>query len=304
MPNRVAQIILQLQSACPEGCKMCTIPAESVTTICEYEACLEYYSYNTSSFMCAACPSNCLTCLSGGDNDMLCDACDTSYSLYIGCTGCPSSCDSCSMTTYGLSCSKCSNGYALYSGSPGITYCTACSWLLPGCLSCETNSEGLLLCLKCASGFTLSVGGTECYYCVTIPLCLSCFYDGLICQICDSGYLLEAGRCTRGCYSCADNTTSDGYASYQQCGRHISKTTYDLVSCPNGSCWATTRVIGNDTTYQRSCSATACSSTYRYRVCSQSLGTNILVRNTTYGSVFISMITRDKGQWLTKQTLA
>ena len=190
-----------------------------------FGSCPEGLFLNTATYICEACSSNCLTCVSASQCvecnvtyalDAV-DACQLCSSFLTNCLTCLNSsvCLTCVNNSYVLTanatCDTCSNLISNCLTCDNLTHCTACIndnyALLTSNNTCETCSILMANCLNCSSEsvctfcsgndtYFLEVGGSACSLCnSSISNCNQCQYNAssvVVCTVCDTGHLYDS----------------------------------------------------------------------------------------------------------------
>jgi hypothetical protein len=158
-------------SPCGDNCRTCKTAGGGKCDICK-----PGYSMYGGSTNCRQCLDNCASC-NGGDG--ACDFCSPGY-YKLNPTTCSQCIGNCSVCSNGLTCNYCNSGFyyddfykrclPCWSTCRTCTSLTSCKTCNPGyimasqgfcyqecpdnCVSCNTNTAGVLKCDKCADGYT------------------------------------------------------------------------------------------------------------------------------------------------------
>ena len=165
-----------IEDICKQGCSDHCLSCDTPCTVCTGG----YYKQNG---VCLKCDESCLTCTFSGSNH--CIACAEGYTK-IGSVcrkGCQEHCSSCDEP-----CTRCDESYYPYE--------LGCQVCKIGCRTCTSYEK----CQSCIEGYGLISG-----YCQLMCLdhCQSC---DVPCSLCESGYYLSEGKCSKcpeGCLTCS-----------------------------------------------------------------------------------------------------
>ena len=129
---------------CHPACISCTGPDETDCIVCSLS------TYKSDEPGCHLCHTQCLTCI--GPTEDYCLSCNTSYYMLNG---------ACVLKDECLS-----NDSYYISGN----VCRMCVQTMEGCVACQTDSEGTMVCLRCGTGYAAVTSNGTITSCVSTKL--------------------------------------------------------------------------------------------------------------------------------------
>jgi proprotein convertase subtilisin/kexin type 5 len=180
---------------------------------------------DTSTWICTACPLNCLDCTATE-----CTKCDSGYGAvantcvnpcptgqYISpistlCTGCDSTCDTCSGSD-ATDCLTCPTGTSLMPNGTCSSGCGTGTFLNGATATCETCDSTCLSCINgsangcisCASGLLYDINNTQCLT-ICDPATQAIDEQQMNCWTCEAPYQPMGSSCSmcyKSCISCS-----------------------------------------------------------------------------------------------------